>query len=302
MAAYLYIFLQENDITGWSSERIFWETGIAYKIFIKDEPHPADKVAENRWRLIFSNPIVLNILERMVFGQTLDCEKVGKKYMEIPTTVGLIMSGPEKKEEAFKLKEKVLNLIGNDVASTDGSGWDWTVANWHYMQAVQRYRGTSPEFQRITRNLLHIAMNKTVMFSDGLIFAQLEPGIVPSGSYQTGSLNSYLRALLRFSIDRTLSITMGDDCLERHIEDLVERYSALGYRIKYSGSPSSPGDFEFCSKHFRNGGVVPTRKSVEKMLLKAWTTKDPQVKQSLTMELEEAEDYPDLIHYLLGQA
>lgn len=298
--ALLYVFLRDNDITSWSSERIFWETGIAYKIFIKDELHPLDKADSNRWRLIFSNPIVLNILERMVFGPTLDVEKLKGVYMEIPTSIGLVMSGPEKADECFRLIDKAERFLGNRIASTDGSGWDWSVANWHYMLAKQRYQNTSPEFQRLTTNLLHIAMNKTVQFSDGLLLCQLTPGIVPSGSYQTGSLNSFLRALLRFSIDKTLSITMGDDCLEQYTESLVSDYKNLGYTIKFDGNVSSLNNFEFCSKYFRNGGVIPVKKSVEKMILSLYLTKDPQVVYSLVSELGEAEDYVDLASFVLA--
>lgn len=300
----LYCFLCENDITGWSSERIFRETGIAYKVFIKDELHPLDKADNNRWRIIFSNPIILNILERMVFGPTLDREKKGLAYFDIATTIGLVMSGPDKKAEALRLRDKVRRFIGDSVASTDASGWDWSVPSWLYMSAEARYQNSSPEFRCLTKNLLHICMNKTLIFSDGLIVCQEQPGIVPSGSYQTGSLNSFLRALLRFFIDEHIPVTMGDDCLEKHIEGLVDLYKELGFTIKYPGGPSTLEDFEFCSKQFRNGGVVPVQKSVEKMLLNAYLSKDPQVLDSISMELQEAEHYTHLFDHVLrkGQA
>jgi hypothetical protein len=302
--ALLYCFLCENDITGWSAERIFRETGIAYKVFIKDELHPVEKADSNRWRIIFSNPIVLNILERMVFGPTLDNEKKDKQYLNIPTTVGLVMSGPDKKAEALRLRSKVAQFVGDSIASTDGSGWDWSVPSWLYEAAEHRYENSSPEFRRLTKNLLHICMNKALMFSDGLIVVQDQPGIVPSGSYQTGSLNSFLRALLRAFIDDHVPVTMGDDCLEAHREGLVDLYRDLGFAIKYSGKSSSLDNFEFCSKHFRNGGVVPVKKSVEKMLLNAYRSQDPQVIASIASELEEAEDYTHLITQVLqrGQA
>jgi len=300
----LYCFLCENDITSWTAERIFKETGIAYKVFIKDELHPAEKANTNRWRIIFSNPIVLNVLERMVFGPTLDEEKKDKAYLEIPTSVGLVMSGQDKRAEAFRLRDKVKRFVGDSIASTDGSGWDWSVPSWLYEAAEERYENSSPEFRRLTKNLLHICMNKALMFSDGLIVVQDQPGIVPSGSYQTGSLNSFLRALLRAFIDGHVPVTMGDDCLEAHVEGLVEMYKEFGFTIKYSGTPSSLNDFEFCSKHFRNGGVVPVKKSVEKMLLNAYCSQDPQVIESIASELDEAEDYTHLIPHVLqrGQA
>jgi hypothetical protein len=296
----LYYYLSQVDITGMSAAEVFKTTGIAYKMFIKDEFHSTDKAKQKRWRLIFSNPIVLNILERFVFGPTLDAEKVGDTYMKIPTTIGLVMSGPEKREESLRLKAKVREFVGECIASTDASGWDWTVSDWLYQAANYRYAGTSPEFQMITRNLLHIAMNKTVCFSDGLLYSQDTPGVVPSGGYQTGSLNSYLRALLRSLIDGHYPVTMGDDCLEKHLEGLTELYRTLGFTIKYSGVPSKLGEFEFCSKLFRNGGVVPVVSSVEKMLLNAWKTRDPQVISSLREELEEAEHYTSIIPMVLN--
>jgi hypothetical protein len=143
-------------------------------------------------------------------------------------------------------------------------------------------------------------MNKTVCFSDGLLYSQDTPGVVPSGGYQTGSLNSYLRALLRSLIDGHYPVTMGDDCLEKHLEGLTELYRTLGFTIKYSGVPSKLGEFEFCSKLFRNGGVVPVVSSVEKMLLNAWKTRDPQVISSLREELEEAEHYTSIIPMVLN--
>lgn len=305
-ASFLFFFLQEEDITGWTSQQIFKKLGLCYKLFIKDELHPVEKAESGRWRIIFSNPLILNIVERWTFGRTLDDEKRDKRYLGqhgsmFPTTVGLVMSGPDKQLEARALMAKVRGSAGDSPASTDASGWDWSVTSQWYMAAHCRYDGTSPEFQRLTRNLFHIAMNKCVQLSDGTILSQDDPGVVPSGSYQTGSLNSFIRGSVRWALDRTLTTTMGDDCVEAPLEDLVSRYADYGFTIKFSGRLDSFDDFEFCSKHFRNGGVVPTKSSVEKMLLKAWTTNDIHVLDSLALELSEADEYKEVIPHVLGR-
>lgn len=294
-AVMLFDYLIQNDITSWNAERIFRSFGICYKVFIKDELHNLEKTQSGRFRLIFSNPIVLNILERWVFGPTLEREKADKAHFRLPTSVGLVMAGPDRREECFRFKDKTFSFCGNRQAHTDVSGWDWSMTSYLYMLSQARYARSSPEFRRLTTNLLHIAMNKTVMFSDGSIYAQESPGIVPSGSFQTGSLNSYLRSLLRYLIDETLSCTMGDDCVESYRSDLVKLYAHYGVRLKWDGKLASPMDIEFCSKHWREGKIVPCRESVKKMILRMWKTKDVQVRESILMELVDAEDFTDLI-------
>jgi hypothetical protein len=173
-----------------------------------------------------------------------------------------------------------------------------------YMAGQSRYWGTSFEFETLTRNLLHIAMNKCVLLSNGVILAQDVPGIVPSGSYQTGSYNSLLRGFYRYNYDRTLMITCGDDGEEAAVPDLshlLDYYRSVGLVVKPEPQLTT-STVSLCSHTFSlTGGVVPTRGSVEKMLMKAWCSNDPQVLCSISMELEEAVDHLELIPYVLSR-
>lgn len=280
----LYHKLVTNDYTGYSSLELFKEFGLAYRVFIKSELHPIEKAESGRWRLIFSNPLILNLVERIIYADLFEVEKAD--CLRYPPKIGLVMSGPDKVQHSARLCDAVRRQLGEHLATTDAKGWDWSVNSWLYKAQAEAYAQTqAPEIARAIRNLAHMVMNKTIMFSDGLLYTQDEEGIQASGSYPTSQANSRMRALARYLIDRTRCITMGDDCIESFKLGLVESYAKLGLRLKPYHA-CTPDNFEFCSKHFTPTSLVATDHSATKMLLKAYLTNDPVILNALHQELE----------------
>jgi len=266
----IFDILCTEDLTGYTSLELFKRLGLAFKIFIKQELHPKKKVMENRHRLIFSSPVVLTILEKMVFGaqNKTDIENFSK----VPSKPGV----PFTSEGCLSLYEYVKNRIPNPV-STDQSGWDWHVQPWLIDADLETRLLLLPDdmsqpnkdlWYQIARNLNHIIKYKTVVFSDGAVVFQSEPGIWPSGSLRTSGTNSRMRAILRrLAQGDWRSMTMGDDAVETRSDDLVESYRLLGFELKPPEHVSSEA-FEFCSKWFIQAKwVIPTNTSYRKMIL-----------------------------------
>lgn len=284
----VYDLFTTMDLRSRTSEELFEMTGIAYKIFIKSELHPKAKAEANRWRLIFSNQIVMNVLERMAFGKSLSLEKDDGACFLYPAKVGLVMAGPDIAYHANDLTNHVRDLLGEgELASTDHSAWDWHVPAWLYeADAEAMCTGCSEEYQTLVRNLAHMVMNKTIVFSDGDIAHQLIPGIQASGSFRTSQANSRMRSCVRYLIDGKQCITMGDDCVEPYEPDLQQRYRELGFELKAYGTGDFWNRFEFCSKHWRVNTLYPTDHSVMKMALNARLHRLPDVLGNLYQEMK----------------
>lgn len=281
--------LVEEDFTNLTARQLFEITGVAYKIFVKGELHTREKIQEGRQRLIFSSPLHMTILERMWFQQQNEAEIASANSgSTIPSRPGT----PFTREGALALK-KVLETFGGDLVSTDQSGWDTRVTGWLMDSDIDRrfecIEGEAAErgrWLRGARNLNMIVKYKTIVFSDGHVLFQLLPGWWPSGSYRTSSTNSANRVTIRkLATGDCCAITMGDDAVEKWLEDLYERYASWGFKLK-GHTDVTPEDFEFCSKIFRNGIVVPVDTSVRKMILNVYRHDTPASRMSIKLELK----------------
>jgi hypothetical protein len=133
-------------------------------------------------------------------------------------------------------------------ASTDMSGWDWTVKFWMLWSAAtlralsggaEEVPGgsedtySSKEWNTMFHKRALLVALAVIVFSDGEAWAQTIPGVQKSGLYVTSADNSKMRALLVYCLCLLLGIpvptwlrvcTMGDDC----VEDLVHIAEATG--------------------------------------------------------------------------
>lgn len=297
------LILTENLYGSFHGPSIFNKTGVAYKVFIKGEPHERKKLSEGRQRIIFASPLHMTLAERMFFGPQNASEI--RSWDTIPSKPGM----PMNKEGAHRLKDHVSGFPGQ-LVSTDQSGWDWHVQEWLMKADIDvRYRlikGSERArslWWRGAMGLNTIAARKTVMFSDGSlyswnpsVFSQDQGGMFPSGSYRTSSSNSRMRVIVRRLISGdTNCVTMGDDAVETEVYDfvrclnMIELYAEAGFVLKPFDQVNAK-NFEFCSKVFQDGKVYPVDTSVQKMLLNLARHNNREAAFSIAQELK---DHPD---------
>lgn len=298
----MFQYLMTHNITTMSSTEVLRELGVVNHLFIKDELHGADKVRTGRFRLIFSVPLLVNLMERLA------CSFQNKEevlhWADIPSKIGIGFTDEMSQQISDYVRMKKL------VNSTDVSGWDWTVIG-DLIDADCKVRVKLTEgfeghnnFKIFMENVNHFMTCKVIGLSDGTLLAQTFKGIVPSGSYRTSSSNSRIRLMARnFLFEDKEAATVGDDCLEGAYGETNpwEAYASLGLILKVS-QPCHPDDFEFCSKRFINGKPQPV--DPLKLILRYFVTQgylDTQVHHSVYDELRNCDQqFRDLL-WLSGE-
>lgn len=253
--ARLCLLLHSDLREGSPDAYTLFESGLAdpVRLFIKNEPHPKAKVDTGRLRLISSRSLVDELVERVVFGALNELEI--EKWTTIPSKPGM---GLSQDEQVAELNSYLDSLGRSTLRSSDVSGWDWNVKGWCFeMDAERRIRqtnaGPTSMWARLARNVMYCLARSVFVLSDGRMFAQLQPGIMKSGSYLTSSSNSAMRVMLARLVGAEWCFAMGDDAVESCVEGAVGRYEEYGFRITgYSDDP----EYEFCSHRFVRSGIA----------------------------------------------
>jgi hypothetical protein len=220
------------------------------RLFVKNEPHNKEKVAQQRLRLIMCVSIVDKAIEMLVHGPQNKNEIAN--WDHIPSKPGMGFTDRDTRrfyqrfDQAAKLRKK---------AAADVSGWDWSVQLW-LLQADTDMRKmlyvSTPEWLcSFMDKMVTLSAYSVYQLSNGQLLVASKPGIMNSGRANTSSSNSRMRALVACLVGSDYVDTMGDDCLEDFIEDAPQRYRDLGFRLKAYDSVDSDG-FEFCSHHYSN--------------------------------------------------
>jgi hypothetical protein len=240
------------------------------RLFVKNEPHSASKIEQGRFRLISSVSLVDQIVERLLFSR--QNHKEIDNWTVIPSKPGIGLDLDEQTEAVWKHVRKLAGPA--TVASSDASGWDWSVQGWE-LEAEAEMRialadTTGGIFADLVRKRFRCLSLSVFYLSDGRMFAQTIPGVMKSGSYVTGSSNSRIRKLASDLVGAEWCISMGDDAVEAVVKDAVAKYEQLGHSIKGYDIDFT---FEFCSHIFTGGPVViPTNwgKSLYRLLSKRY--------------------------------
>jgi hypothetical protein len=237
------------------------------KLFIKEEPHKATKLKEKRFRLIFSVSLIDNLIARILCMPQNSAEIA--TWYKIPLKPGMGLG-----DDCLRILNQVVyeNQDGG-IDEADISGWDWSFQAFDfemdYLRRIHLAVGELGSYKRILRAHFHCMARKVVVLSDGTMYAQNSPGIMPSGWYNTSSTNSAARAMNHYYVAlandiEPWCITMGDDAVERHVPNASEWYLRLGKTCKMMRR-ANPYNFEFCSQHFN--GMLATPTSVDKQLV-----------------------------------
>lgn len=242
------------------------------RLFVKNELHSAAKVAEGRMRLIMSISVVDQIVERVLNSAQNQLEI--SRWEDIPSKPGMGLHD----EGLQSLERQILKLSDPDhevyAASSDISGFDWSVPQWalEFDADVRDVLSGMPGALKMHQKRVVCLGLSRFVFSDGVVWDQVEPGIQKSGSYNTSSTNSRIRAMLadlvawrngelwEFNnghLRGGKSMAMGDDAVESasDLDKLPYQYLRLGFVLKEVSR-----DIEFCAYAFDQlGGFRPVR-------------------------------------------
>lgn len=240
------------------------------RIFIKWEPHTVEKATIGRWRLIWSVSLIDQIIDAVLWDSSLLAEI--ENFRRIPSKPGFSpMYGGY--HSLFTQVDDGTNRIG----TKDLRGMDWTMPGHYYVADTEsRLRlcqdEIPPFFSWLARARTRVESCGMVIFSDGTLLVQVQPGINRSGSKRTISINGRAQVFNRiiteirvhgdFVWDRAYLAAMGDDGLERMRDLTEEQYRAvltdLGFILKCL-KMGKIEDMHFCSRKvaFMRGQYVP---------------------------------------------
>lgn len=221
--------------------------------FIKDEPHKAEKLKDNRLRVISGVSLVDNIIERVLFSTQNKIEIQLNEHIPYKPGMGLHDDGQKALYSWFQRCQRAFKLC-----STDVSAWDWSVPG-YLMDMEKDYRlatgSTTGGWATLVSCYMYGLARKVFQLPSGEMFEQTIPGIQASGTYITSSGNSHMRHMLASLVQLCLGYDfdgvaegcqMGDDALERFLDGLLEMYVSLGFKVK-GVSMMPDGVFSFCS-------------------------------------------------------
>lgn len=238
----------------------------AMKLFIKLEPHKINKLNENRERLIFSMSLIDNIINILLANNQNKMEIMF--YLSTPSQAGLSLTD----EGVTRFLSTIPDL--EELLETDIAGWDFTLKPWEFQLDLDRRADLNDGHNTLWYHLLKVQyyciQNKVFIISNGDMYAQVLPGIMPSGFNSTTSTNSAIRAGNHYLLAALMKFkawckTMGDDSLEKNRPGLSELYTTyLGKTVKSSRLVDKSKGFEFCSHMFKNDVAYPV--SVNKQL------------------------------------
>lgn len=224
-----------------AEERVLRGFNDPVRVFVKDEPHKRKKLDEGRVRLIMSVSIADKLVEMFMRKFIHDLEI--KNWYRIPNKPGIGFT------------DDMCSMVYNRArsmfqVSTDVSGFDWGYQEWDLEFDVDFKIHLCNNPSAFWKALMHnyrVCMSDVIFsLSDGRMFSLAYRGIMLSGRYCTGNANSTVRNFKACLIGAFPSDAMGDDCLERFVDDAKSKYEKVGVDLKvYQPITDS---FEFCSR------------------------------------------------------
>jgi hypothetical protein len=238
---------------------------IPSRIFIKQEPHPLEKITQGRLRVVISDSVVHVLVDRFLLGPI--HRKMIRFAPVIATSIGLGLT--DEMMTTF-LDKAGMTVDECGLWSSDQSGFDWNMY-WFFLEIVcsvyVSLSGATGRYRNAIYNSAWSLINSYFVLSDGRMYFTLETGIRRSGGLDTGhgnsisrvSINLAARIVMKEMYGSTLrlksalpSFTMGDDCCESFgcvttSERITEVFRVLGFRITDLSYSEDGRDIEFCS-------------------------------------------------------
>jgi hypothetical protein len=234
------------------------------RLFIKNEPHKESKLQEGFLRFIGNMSLVDELIDRLLFAEQNDIEI--DNWQAIPSKPGIGFT-----DEMIQLvhDQVMLEKITKALAEGDYSSWDWTTQGWELMadaeMRVKLYKlNPDGEAARLIRNRFYCVAHSVFVLSNGDMYAQLIPGIMISGWYNTSSTNSRVVKLNSVLAGANWCIAMGDDFLAEDVKGFKETVEGHGHLLKVFKPVGTT--FEFCSTEYPSGSPTNVWKMFVKLL------------------------------------
>jgi len=228
------------------------------RVFVKNEVHSTKKVEEGRMRLIMSVSVVDQLVERVLNARLNHAEAEYWQELSSKPGMGLHDEGLIVLENNFKsMKEPT---------GTDARGFDMGIPQWKLDSDATRRAEASGCFD--THSMWHkrarLLGYAVFVLSSGALFEQKVRAFQKSGSFNTSSGNSAMRATDAALITppgfKLGVCAMGDDCVEdtgwipegipNPNKYLIDAYKRVGLDIKEVERFSELGYIEFCAYQF----------------------------------------------------
>lgn len=195
-----------------------------------------------------------------------------------------------------------------DICESDVSGWDWSVKEWELQMDLERRlalnRAHGTLWERVARAHYYCISRKLMVLSDGSMYEQMSPGVLPSGWYNTSSTNSAIRIMdhhIAKNLHTPISsykegwcVSMGDDAIEQWFPGAASSYLQLGKNMKMFTRIVTT--FEFCSTLFPPSGLgYPV--NVDKQLFKLLNSRSSLTDKRLLFNqfVYEMRNHPDKV-------
>lgn len=301
IAVYRVLWFLDNDLSHLTPVEAFERClSDCWKIHIKEEPHPIEKIKNNRFRLIFGGALVNALVERF-FNQDYQ-DACTARYLDIPAQPGLGFTDSMASEIYSRMRD--IPKVTSDI-----QGWDFSVYGELLRKAaeirISSCDNPDPRWRRGVMNTVRNITHKLVTFSNGEVW-EISDGIMSSGSFLTASLNSDARALLAAAVDLHLGAkpdpkhyrTMGDDIVQFDYgfsdSELKGAYADFGFTVTDIARAGVNEKFSFCSHSFCPDGIIleTSARTLFRLL-----GHEPQV-EFLTQFIQECRHNPDLISSL----
>lgn len=231
---------------------------VLYSVFIKDEPHKEAKISSNRWRLIVSSPLNVQVFWHMMFAEMND--NIIRDSFQLPCQQGIILNAGGWRMYRGQWLQKGLNM------GLDKRAWDWTVPGWKIQMALDLrmrlvYGKCKGEWIKHAQRLYDSMFRDCkLLFSNGEVWKQCFYGVMKSGCVNTISDNTnmqvtdHILACDMLDIDyEPLPVACGDDTLQKKEQVLdLSPYEKLGAVVK-----SASEGLEFVGNDFSELGPQP---------------------------------------------
>jgi len=271
------------------------------RVMIKRQVHALRKKLTGKWRVIFSQSIADQLVEKMITWNQDDAEK--RVWRDIPSKAGMGLT-----DDSFEALSNyaIANWL---TVMSDAGGFDVSLPEfllWMDVDArILQANDPHDDWVRALRNFSLILLRRVITLSDGRAFVRTVPGGMSSGRSTTASSNSRMRGLIHTVMAVRAGkepgfMAMGDDCVERKvmpIEDLQQQVMDV-FGVKLTDLEENADEIVFCSHRIRGQVGVPD--SPERQIAAYILDPAPESFMSLTSNLRHHPKCEAILEVLRG--
>jgi len=229
--------------------------------FLKDEPHPSRKVKEGRYRNVWACGLVDQVVNKVLLsGWPTD---VKDKFPTSPILYGLGTSD-DLNSQVFGEYQKRVRQYGFAPVKSDVRNWDghfsWVAGLMFFRVVSLLYHqgcGKPPPDWWLRAFKMHLLTCIHCVFQcgDGILYAKIRLGLMPSGTGFTTLGNSVARIAAALAAGSVGFFVLGDDYEwnRQSVGELTATYKKLGLELR-EAEKCSADKFIVCSHEYVGGG------------------------------------------------